>query len=354
MSALETVRDARLVMVCGSGGVGKTTSAAALGMVLASQGQRVLVVTVDPARRLAQALGLADIGLDEQTVPTIAAPGLLAVSMLDTKAGWDQLIRMHASDAASAERVIANPLYKNITERFVNSHDYIAMERLYELRNDNRYDIVVVDTPPSRNALDLLDAPSKMREFFGGRLLRWLTLPYRSRLLTVASRPFLQLADRVLGAQFLGDIGEFFNLLQSMEKGFIQRATSVENELRASHTRFVVVTTPDDAPAHEALFMVDELRRRSMSPALMMVNRSLSHFAGAAIELAAHVGHSEGDRIVTAVINTATTVASIGQRHQQSLERLSRAVPCVVVPESPPVSGRDMSLQAIATVLTGG
>jgi hypothetical protein len=123
--------------------------------------------------------------------------------MLDTKAGWDSLIRRHARDAKSAERVLRNPLYDNITARFVNSHDYIAMEQINELASSPDFDLVVIDTPPSRNALDLLDAPRRMREFFGGRLLQWLTLPYRSRLLTLASKPFLQIADRLLGAQFL-------------------------------------------------------------------------------------------------------------------------------------------------------
>lgn len=354
-SMVASLTDARLLMVCGSGGVGKTTTAAALGVVLARAGKRVLVVTVDPARRLAQALGVDDIGAGEQAVGSVVAggPGSLTISMLDTKAGWDQLIRLHASDSVAAERVIANPLYRNITERFVNSHDYIAMERLYELRNDTRFDVVIVDTPPSRNALDLLDAPSRMREFFGGRLLRWLTLPYRSRLLTVASRPFLQLADRVLGAQFLGDIGEFFNLLQSMESGFIARATSVENELRASHTQFVVVTTPDDAPAREALFMVEELRRRSMSPGLMVVNRSLTEFAHASTPVSGTLDTQTGDRIGAAVLSTARTVSSIATRHLQVVGNLSSLVPTVVVPETPPVQGADRSLEAIATVLGG-
>ena len=160
--------------------------------------------------------------------------GELWVAMLDTKAGWDELIRRHAPDAKLRDTVLANPLYQNITGRFVHSHDYIAMERLHELHASGRYDLVIIDTPPSRNALDLLDAPGRMREFFGSRLLRWLTVPYRSRLFTMASKPFYQVADRVLGSRFLQDIAEFFVLFQTMEKGFVARAKEVERLLRST------------------------------------------------------------------------------------------------------------------------
>ena len=145
--------------------------------------------------------------------------------MLDTKAGWDELIRRHAPDAKVREAVLANPLYVNITSRFVHSHDYLAMEQLHELHASGRYDLIVVDTPPSRSALDVLDAPGRMKEFFESRLLRWLTVPYRSRLFTAASKPFYSVADRVLGSRFLQDIAEFFILFQAMEKRFVAHAT---------------------------------------------------------------------------------------------------------------------------------
>lgn len=242
--------EARLVLVCGSGGTGKTTTAAGVGLAAARQGRKVLVITVDPARRLAQALGLGDsVRNDEHEVddPAVrASGGHLTVTMLDTKAGWDDLVRRHAPDAASAERVLSNGLYANITARFVNSHDYIAMEQLHDMHASGRWDLVVIDTPPSRNALDLLDAPGRMREFFGSRLLKWLTVPYRSRLFTSASKPFYQVADRVLGSRFLQDIAEFFVLFQSMEDGFVRRATQVERLLHDDRTTFVVVSTLED------------------------------------------------------------------------------------------------------------
>jgi anion-transporting ArsA/GET3 family ATPase len=275
-----------MLVVCGSGGTGKTTVAAALGAIAATElGGRVLVLTVDPARRLATALGIGELGNTETMIdPAIlravagdsaATHGELWVAMLDTKAGWDDLIRQHAPDASVREQVLANPLYQNITGRFVHSHDYIAMERLYELHASGRFDLVIIDTPPSRNALELLDAPGRMKEFFGSRLLRWLTVPYRSRLFTVASRPFYQVADRVLGSRFLQDIAEFFILFQSMESGFVARATEVERLLVDPRTSFVVVSTLEAAPAHEAAYLADELRSRKMHLGAMVLNRTL-------------------------------------------------------------------------------
>ncbi len=287
-----------MIVVCGSGGTGKTTVSAALGAIAATRlGARVLVLTVDPARRLATALGLGAQGLggdgavghEVQVDPALlraadptadptgnARQGELWVAMLDTKAGWDDLIRRHAPDAQLRDQVLANPLYQNITGRFVHSHDYLAMERLHELHASGRFDLVIIDTPPSRNALDLLDAPGRMKEFFGSRLLRWLTVPYRSRLFTVASKPFYQVADRVLGSRFLQDIAEFFVLFQTMEKGFVTRADEVERLLVDPRTSFVVVSTLEAAPAYEAAFLARELQRRGMNLGAMVLNRTLS------------------------------------------------------------------------------
>ncbi|MGH9027272.1 MAG: ArsA family ATPase, partial [Acidimicrobiia bacterium] len=209
-----------VAVFCGSGGVGKTSVAAASALGAATYlGGKVLVLTIDPARRLANALGLEGFGNVEKQVPTEALKragleprGEVWAAMLDTKRSWDELVLRHAPDEESAYRILENRLYQNVTARFVQSHDYIAMERLYDIHATGTYDLIIVDTPPTRNALDFLDAPARMAEFFGGRLLRWLTMPYRvggkrgARVLNVASRPFYQLADRILGSQFLQDI----------------------------------------------------------------------------------------------------------------------------------------------------
>jgi anion-transporting ArsA/GET3 family ATPase len=284
MSDLDNLLASReMVLVAGSGGVGKTTIAAAMGIAAAQrQKGKILVLTVDPARRLATALGLEAVGNTPVRIKPavfkragVKVRGQLWVAMLDTKAGWDELIRRHAPDEQVRDAVLANPLYQNITSRFVHSHDYLAMEQLHDLHATGEFDLVIVDTPPSRNALSILDAPGRMVDFFGSRLLRWLTVPYRSRLFTVASKPFYQVADRVLGSRFLQDIADFFVLFQAMESGFVKRARSVEALLADARTAFVVVTTLETAPSHEARFLSQELLRRNMTLGAIVANRVL-------------------------------------------------------------------------------
>ena len=304
-----------MVLVTGSGGVGKTTVAAALALSAAvHQGGKILVLTVDPARRLADALGVGKLGNTATRVPAkafeaagITPRGELWAAMLDTKAGWDELIRRHAPDAKVRDSVLANPLYQNITSRFVHSHDYLAMEQLHELHATGEYDLVVVDTPPSRSALAVLDAPSRMVEFFGSRLLRWLTVPYRSRLFTVASKPFYQVADRVLGGGFLRDIADFFVLFQAMEKGFVARAREVEALLGDPRTTFVVISTLEAAPAHEAEYLARELVKRRHHLGAIIANRVLPTDItrkAAAISARRLVEAADDDTVIERIVDT--------------------------------------------------
>jgi anion-transporting ArsA/GET3 family ATPase len=278
-----------IAIFCGPGGVGKTSVAAAAAAGAAARlGGKVLVVTVDPARRLADALGVAGLGNLEREVPAkhLANAGLqvrggLWAAMLDTKQSWDDLVLRHAPDEETAYRILENRLYDNITARFVQSHDYIAMERLHEIHRSGVYDLIVVDTPPSRNAIDFIEAPRRMAEFFGSRLLRWLTMPYRlggkrgARMVNLASRPFYQVADRILGSQFLEDIGEFFLNFQSMYEGFVERARAVERLLRDRRTTFVVVSTLEPAPVREAEFFVSALGERRLHLGALVLNKTL-------------------------------------------------------------------------------
>jgi anion-transporting ArsA/GET3 family ATPase len=278
-----------IVVICGSGGVGKTSVAAAAALGAASRlGGKVLVLTIDPARRLATALGLEGIGNMAKLVPPEALKaagvelrGELWAAMLDTKQSWDDLVMMHAKDEETAYRILENQLYHNLTARFVQSHDYIAMERLFELHSSGQYDLIIIDTPPTRNAIDFLEAPARMADFFGGRLLRWLTAPYRvggkrgSRVLNMASRPFYQMADRILGGKFLQDIAEFFMNFQSMYDGFVKRAQAVERLLHDRRTTFAVVTTLEAAPLHEAERFVEELVARKFHLGAMVLNKTL-------------------------------------------------------------------------------
>jgi len=272
-----------IVVACGPGGVGKTTTAAAAAAMAAARlGGKVLVLTVDPARRLADALGLEGIGNTERRVPeeTFLAAGVkpmgeLWAAMLDTKESWDSLIRLHAPDARTRDEILSNPLYRNISARFVQSHDYIAMERLFEIHSDGNYDLIVVDTPPTRNALDFLDAPERMAEFFSSRLLRWLIVPYRSRIVNFASKPFYQIADRILGTQFLEDVAQFFILFQSMYDGFVERAKAVHRLMADRRTSFIVVSTLEAVPLREAEFFAQALKDRRLHLGAIVLNKVL-------------------------------------------------------------------------------
>lgn len=275
-----------VVIVCGAGGVGKTTTAAAMAATAAVHLDcRVLALTVDPARRLATAMGLERFGNVEHVVDPeafasagVTPRGELWAAMLDTKASWDDLVRRHAPDVATREAILDNPLYRNITAKFVHSHDYIAMERLHELHTSGRFDLIVVDTPPTRNAIDFLDAPERMAEFFSSRLIRWLVAPYGSRLVSAASKPFSLVADRVLGAQFVRDIAEFFVLLQTMEHGFVDRARAVTRTLEGRRSSFVVVSSLEPGPVRETEFFVDALAQRSFHLGACVLNRTLPDY----------------------------------------------------------------------------
>ena len=299
-----------IVIACGPGGVGKTTTAAAAGVMAALRhGGKVLVLTVDPAKRLANALGLEGIGNDERRVPDEAfeAAGLkprgeLWAAMLDTKKSWDALIRRHAPDEQTRDEILANPLYKNISGRFVQSHDYIAMERLYEIHSEGDYDLIVVDTPPTRNALDFLDAPQRLADFFSSRLLRWLIVPYRSRLVNVATKPFYSIADRILGTQFLADISEFFILFQSMYDGFVERAESVGRLLSDRRTTFMVVSTLEGVPLREAEFFAQELTARKLHLGAIVLNKVLpAYFQGADAAAVAEALKERADELAGAL-----------------------------------------------------
>jgi anion-transporting ArsA/GET3 family ATPase len=287
LGSLEQLFAAKEIVIhCGSGGVGKTTTAAAAAAEAAIHlGGKVLVLTVDPAKRLANALGLEQFGNVETRVAPeafvdadVEPRGELYAAMLDTKQSWDDLIRRHAPDPQTRDAILANPLYQSLMGRFVQSHDYIAMERLYEIHSSGAYDLIVVDTPPTRNALDFLEAPARMADFFSSRFLRWLTVPARSRVLNYASKPFYTIADRVLGSQFLEDIAEFFLLFQSMYKGFVKRANAVTRVLGDRRTTFVVVTTLESAPVREAQYFISELRNRDLHLGAVVLNKVLPRY----------------------------------------------------------------------------
>ena len=333
----------RMIIICGPGGVGKTTSAAALGVVAARHfSKRVLVLTVDPARRLATALGLGTIGNAEVPVELAGAKGSLDIAMIDTKASWDDMVRRHAPDGVTRDRVLGNDLYKTLTSRFVHSHDYVVTERLYDARESGVYDLVVVDTPPSRSALSVLDAPRRMEQFFSSRLLKLLTAPTQSRLLSLASRPFFIVADRILGAAFLSDIAEFFTLFRTMEGPIVSRARRVGALLSDPATSYVVVTSPEPVAMQEAGYLVEELRRRGHRLDAVVTNRLVpSRLATGAAERAEaliegnpsrdveRVLHDAGDAPLTTATRRALAaaereIANIANQHAAALAEIRR------------------------------
>ena len=343
----ELIQRDGLVVVCGSGGVGKTSVSAALGVLAATQTQkRVLVLTVDPAKRLANALGLSALGNTEvQITPELfknsktKLRGSLAAAMIDTKASWDELIIRHAPDEATRNTVLQNSLYKNLTERFVHSHDYIAVERLYQAHASGAYDLIIVDTPPSRNALTILDAPKRMQDFFSSRLLKLLTPSSQWQLLALAAKPFYEIADRLLGKGLLRDVAEFFTLFRTMETGFVERARNVEQLLHDSKTSFVVVTTLEDAPLSEAEFLSTALKERNFITSFAIANRVIpKELTSAALleqaevlkrlrnnaeftsELASTLTSSEAEIDASLLSQTMATIANYAQATTQIIE----------------------------------
>ncbi|MCU1346534.1 MAG: oxyanion-translocating ATPase [Acidimicrobiia bacterium] len=342
-----------IVVTCGAGGVGKTTTAAALATLAASRlDARVLVLTVDPARRLANALGLEALGNREARVPDAAfeAAGLevrgqLWAAMLDMKHSWDELVERHAPSPKVRDELLANEVYANISGRFVQSHSYIAAERLYDLHSTGGYDLIVVDTPPSRSALDFLDAPARMVELFEGRMVRWLTMPARHRVLGLASKPFFDVADRILGSQLLGDVIEFFSILQSMAPGFVERADAVGALLADRRSAFVVVTTLEASPARDAEFLLTELGRRHLSLGAVVLNKVLpasllNPDAGRAAArlrrdgagVAAALGGDAPEiteRVLQGLAENFANLQSAARLEAQERERLAAAAPLV-------------------------
>jgi len=289
MSDLATaLAGADVVVCCGSGGVGKTTTAAALGLELAARGRRVVVVTIDPARRLADALGLPD-GLGNEPTRLLldgaVGDGELWATMLDTTATFDGIVRANADSPDQAERILANRFYRNIAGALSGTQEYMAAERLHALHGDPRFDVVVVDTPPSRHALDFLDAPGTLSRFLDHPLFRLLMLPTRRglKVLNVAAQPVLRSIGKVVGGEVLADAIAFFQAFDGMETGFRQRADEVTELLRAATTRFVLVASPRRDTADEAAFFADRLRESSLDVAALVVNRCTPDFGTPAV-----------------------------------------------------------------------
>jgi anion-transporting ArsA/GET3 family ATPase len=279
----DAVRERRIIVIGGSGGVGKTTTAAALALQAAIAGRQVLVCTIDPSRRLVTSLGLRQLGdrpraLDLSKVAP-EARGTLWAMTLDTQRTFDALVERHAPSAEARRRILENRFYQQVSAALAGSHEYMAMEKLLELSADERFDLIVLDTPPTRHALDFLEAPARLMGFLDTSVLRWVLRPYfvAGRLtLKVATRTgalAMKVVDRVLGIQFLQDLSEFFLAFEGMYEGFKERAGRVDALLRDPRSAFLLVAAPARPSLEEALFFHERLRDAGMPFVAFIVNR---------------------------------------------------------------------------------
>ena len=275
----ELVTDRSVVVCCGSGGVGKTTISATFALAAARAGRRSCVVTVDPARRLADALGVQSLPNTPSEVPG-DWPGHLHALMLDAKGTFDDLVQRYARTPEQAESILSNRLYQNLAGALSGTQEYMAMEKLYELVHSGQFDIVVVDTPPTRNALDLLDAPRRLTRFLENRLFRALMVPTRVglRAVSIATTALLRTIAKVAGSEIVQDAVSFFQAFEGMEEGFRNRASAVHELLADPSTAYVLVTSGRPDAIGEAGYFAQKLSERQVTISALVVNRIAPSF----------------------------------------------------------------------------
>ena len=278
IDAILTNPDKHIIVCTGSGGVGKTTTAAALGLRAAELGRNVCVLTIDPARRLAQAMGLTELDNTPRPVPGISN-GTLSAMMLDMKRTFDEVVESH-SDPERAQKILSNPFYEALSSSFAGTQEYMAMEKLGQLRADeSEWDLIIVDTPPSRNALDFLDAPARLGSFLDGRLIRIITAPARGagrgigRIAAMGFGIFTNVLSKLLGAQVLADVGNFVADIDTTFGGFRERADATYALLKDSGTEFIVVAAPERDALREASYFVERLNQDGMPLGGLILNR---------------------------------------------------------------------------------
>ncbi|TQK73230.1 MULTISPECIES: ArsA family ATPase [unclassified Nocardioides] len=268
-----------IIVCCGSGGVGKTTTSAALALRAAERGRKVVVLTIDPARRLAQSMGIEELDNTPRPVTGVQGSGHLDAMMLDMKRTFDEVVLSQASPE-KAKQILANPFYIALSSSFAGTQEYMAMEKLGQIHRDAQasgtYDLIVVDTPPSRSALDFLDAPERLSSFLDGRFVRLLLMPAKgpAKLMTAGIGLITNALTKILGAQFLKDLQTFVTALDTVFGGFRQRAQQTYSLLKADGTAFLVVAAPEADALREAEYFVERLSEDDMPLAGLVVNRA--------------------------------------------------------------------------------
>jgi anion-transporting ArsA/GET3 family ATPase len=337
VTSLASIVDDRAVVVCtGTGGVGKTTTAAVIAMEAARRGRRAVVVTIDPAKRLADTLGLAHLSNEPSKIDGDWQGELWAL-MLDTKSTFDDLVRRYANDPDQAERILANRFYRNISGALSGTQEYMAAEKLHELHESDRFDLVVVDTPPTRHALDFLDAPRRLTAFLDHRLYRALVAPTRVylRAMHLAAQAFLKAAGRVVGTEALEDGLAFFAAFEGMEQGFRDRASRVQALLRDKGTAYVLVASPRADTVTEASFFADRLESFGVPVAALVINRVHPRFgSGTGEEARRRARQLAGTPLAGLATNLAEfrTIADGEDRHLADLTTRLAPAPVARVP----------------------
>jgi anion-transporting ArsA/GET3 family ATPase len=328
--SIDKILDAKIIVCAGSGGVGKTTTSAAIALAAAMAGRETIVVTIDPAKRLANSLGLDKLSnkptrIDLRTLDASNKAAPMHAMMLDTKSTFDDLVHKNAKTPARAEKILNNRFYQAISGALSGTHEFMAMEKLYELDNEGKYDLIVIDTPPTRNALDFLEAPKRMTSFLEGRLLKWFLLPAIGggkgifKIANFAAVQFLKVVQKIVGAQVLSDTAEFFANFEGMYEGFKERAQAVYELLRQPSTSFVVVTAPSEQAVDEALFFARTLNSYRLEFGGLVVNRLHPTFDTKGIK--------PTGPMVGALVDVAVGFQRVRQREEKSLRLLENEIP---------------------------
>jgi anion-transporting ArsA/GET3 family ATPase len=361
MASILADRSNRVIVCCGAGGVGKTTTAAAMALRAAEYGRTVVVLTIDPARRLAQALGIRDLGNSPQHVPLgPEVPGQLYAMMLDMRRTFDEMVLEH-SGPARAQAILENPFYQTVATSLAGTQEYMAMEKLGQLLAQDKWDLVVVDTPPSRNALDFLDAPKRLGSFMDGRLWRLLLAPGRGigKLVTGAVGLAMRAMSTILGSKMLSDASALVQSLDSTFGGFREKADRTYELLKRRGTQFVVVSAAEPDALREAAFFVDRLSQENMPLAGLILNRTHPTLSTLTVERATD-GAEDLERVnveslAAAVLRVHADRGLTAKREVRLLSRFTGAnphVPIVGVPSLPFDVSDLEALRAIADQIT--
>ncbi|MGH9245774.1 MAG: ArsA family ATPase [Acidimicrobiales bacterium] len=328
MSEFGSVVEAAEIVVCtGTGGVGKTTTAAAVALEGARQGRRAVVVTIDPAKRLADALGMGALTNVPRAIDGDWS-GELWATMLDTKGTFDALVVKHAGDDEQAERILTNRFYRNISGALSGTQEYMAMEKLYELHHERDFDLVVVDTPPTRHALDFIDAPRRLTRFLDHRLYRLLMAPTRGivKAVNMAAQAFLRTVAKVVGGDVIDDAVAFFQAFQGMEAGFKERAAAVVDLLSAPETAFVLVASPHRDTVQEARYFAVRLDEAGIDVRALVVNRMHPRFGAGLAEATHERARSLAGTAIGGLYQNLADFQLVAAREEEHLDELTKLV----------------------------